>query len=98
MDDCGLEYVKIRHSTIEIYGILKDKSKAADYPSDLGKTIQARSFDPIHQYTDADYEKMMEIWKNEYVRGADTLYWRMSISVTSQPPSAKVPGIPAPLV
>lgn len=75
IDDLGQEYVKIRHSTVEIYGILKDKSQAADYPSDLGKTIQAKSFEPVHQYTDEDYARMIEIWKNEYVRGKDTLYW-----------------------
>ena len=75
VDDLGQEYVKIRHSTVEIYGMLKDKSKAADYPSDLGRTIQARAFEPVRQYTDADYEKMMDLWRKEYVRGKDTLYW-----------------------
>ena len=84
VDDLGIEYVKIRHSTLEIYGMLKDKSKAAEYPSDLGRTIQARAFEPVHQYTDADYEKMMDIWKNEYVRGKDTLYWE-DVNIGDEP-------------
>ena len=64
--------------------MLKDKSKAAEYPSDLGRTIQARAFEPVHQYTDADYEKMMDIWKNEYVRGKDTLYWE-DVNIGDEP-------------
>ena len=94
VDDLGQEYVKIRHSTVEIYGMLKDKSKAADYPSDLGRTIQARSFEPVRQYTDADYEKMMDLWRKEYVRGKDTLYWE-DVNIGDEPtPTCEGPRYP----
>jgi len=30
---------------------------------------------PNYQYTDKDWEKIIGMWKNEKVRGAETLYW-----------------------
>ncbi len=28
-----------------------------------------------HYYTDEDWDRIRDIWANEYIRGADTLYW-----------------------
>ena len=30
---------------------------------------------PAHKYTEEDYEKLKAVWKNEKIRGAETLYW-----------------------
>lgn len=84
VDDLGQEYVKIRHSTVEIYGILRDKSLSDQYPSELGRSIQTKRFEPVHPYTDEDYAKMMDIWKHEYIRGKDTLYWE-DVNIGDEP-------------
>ena len=39
---------------------------------------------PVHVYTDADYERFMEIWKQEQPRGDTPLYWE-DVHVGDQP-------------
>lgn len=44
-------------------------------PEQMRPNIQNRYEHPIHNYTNEDWECIQSIWKNEKIRGADTLFW-----------------------
>jgi hypothetical protein len=50
-----------------------------------GGQQQERYTRPAHKYTDADWEILKNIWKNEKIRGAETLYWE-DVKVGDEPP------------
>lgn len=56
---------------------IKSYLDPADMPKDAHFWIAPDWADkrPTHYYTDADWEKIIEIWKNEHRQGAQPLYW-----------------------
>jgi hypothetical protein len=50
-----------------------------------GGGMQARYTRAAHEYTDADWEYLKNIWKNEKIRGAEILYWE-DVKVGDEPP------------
>ncbi|MDB9822904.1 MaoC family dehydratase [Deltaproteobacteria bacterium] len=44
---------------------------------------------PIHMYTDAVWEEIISIWKNEKIRGSKTLYWD-DVNIGDEPPPRAV--------
>jgi hypothetical protein len=65
---------------VETYKIFKDRSMAASYDKPLtiywAKYVDWEKIRPIHQYTDADWAKIKELWSKESIRGSKTLYWQ----------------------
>ncbi|MCD7749485.1 MAG: MaoC family dehydratase N-terminal domain-containing protein [Oscillospiraceae bacterium] len=48
-------------------------------------------YHPCHIYTDEDWELIKDMWRNEYVRGKETLYWE-DVSIGDEPtPTADGP-------
>ncbi len=54
-------------------------------PTELEQTYEwLENIPPVHITTEAEWETIKTLWKNEKVRGADTLYWE-DVSIGDEP-------------
>lgn len=87
----------IRHTSTEHFHVFSDPKYAEEFKGTTPhhSTVRRyRNWDkarPWHTYTDEEWEIIKNIWKNEYIRGADTLYWE-DVNIGDEPaPTADGP-------
>lgn len=85
------------HSCCERFHIFSDPVYAADFKGTTphhSVVRRYRNWDKArdwHVYTDEEWETIKGIWQNEYIRGADTLYWE-DVNIGDEPaPTADGP-------
>ena len=75
---------EVEFTTTESIEIYKDKSMSTGTSfADVWVAPDWLSR-PAHQYTDADYEEIKKIWREEYLRGDEKLYWE-DVNVGDRP-------------
>ena len=87
----------MRHTCCERYHVFSDPKYAADFKGTTPHHSTVRRYRdwskarPWHIYTDEEWETIKQIWENEYIRGADTLYWE-DVNIGDEPtPTADGP-------
>lgn len=87
----------MRHTCVEHFHVFSDPKYAAEFKGTTPHHSMVRRYRdwdkarPWYIYTDEDWEKIKNIWKNEYIRGADTLYWE-DVNIGDEPtPTADGP-------
>jgi len=85
------------HSVTERFHVFSDPKYAADFKGTTPHHSAVRRYRdwnkarPWHNYTDEDWNTIKTIWENEYIRGADTLYWE-DVNIGDEPaPTADGP-------
>lgn len=53
-------------------------------PSTNERMLEQRPYSPAHYTTDDEWEYIKELWRREYIRGGDTLFWE-DVNVGDEP-------------
>jgi hypothetical protein len=60
-------------NTREAYRKIIDGSPRTSFSDNMAEWVEY--LDPAHYTTDEEYEYIKDLWKNEYIRGSQKLYW-----------------------